>query len=121
MSQTVSYWTEVNVFCDAGNSNSFADLCSLAIAVFSLPHSNAEVERLFSLTNVVKSKLQNRLGISTLNAILIVRTGVKLFGESCSTYNLPDTVTKLIGTTAVHPAAVNSLNHVLVIQNHLYP
>lgn len=86
------FWAEVKKFCDAGNSNS--------TAVLSLPHSNAEVECLSRLMNVVKSKLHNCLSISERNTVLTARTGLKLFGESCSTYNFPDTLTKLIGTMA---------------------
>ncbi|MGH0132796.1 UNVERIFIED_CONTAM: hypothetical protein FKN15_049877, partial [Acipenser sinensis] len=97
--QTVAVWAEV---CDAGNANPFADLCSLAIVVLSLPHSNAEVERLFSMMNIVKSNLRNRMGVNTLNAILRVTMGLKLFGECCCTYNLPDSITKLTGTTAAY-------------------
>ena len=42
-----------------------------------IPHSNAEMERLFSQINVINLKLNNRLSAELLNAILNVRTELK--------------------------------------------
>ncbi|KAJ8890221.1 hypothetical protein PR048_009729, partial [Dryococelus australis] len=52
----------MRAFKDAAIFNPFKELCNLAIAVLSIPHSNGEVERVFSAMNIVKPKLRNRLG-----------------------------------------------------------
>lgn len=52
--------------------------------------------------NIVKSKLSNRLNISSVNAILAVRSGLRRVGKSCNTYDLPKEVIKQIGTMATY-------------------
>jgi hypothetical protein len=56
----------------------FAKLATFALEILTLPHSNATVERLFSIMNIVKSKLTNRLSTAMMNAILVIRFAVKV-------------------------------------------
>lgn len=70
---SVKFWIEVNNYKDASGVNPYFDLCELAISMLSLPHSIAEVERLFSQINIVKSKLRNRLNLRSVNAILALK------------------------------------------------
>ena len=74
----------------------------VAVSVLSLPHSNAEVERVFSQMSVVKSKLRNWMSLQTLNSILYIRYGLKLSGEACYEHELPDNVLQLFGTSAAY-------------------
>lgn len=53
----------------------------LRVTVLSLPHSNAEVGRVFSQVSVVKDKLRNRMFLQTLNSALYIRYGLKLSGN----------------------------------------
>ena len=92
---TVKFWNEVCHYKDV-------DLCQLAISILSLPHSNAEVERLFSQLNLVKSKLRNRINIASVNAVLAIRCGMKRVGKSCDTFELPKEVVSQIGTMQVY-------------------
>lgn len=101
-SSTVKFWIEVYSYKDASGINPYFDLCELAISVLSLPHSNAEVERLFSQMNIVKSKLRNRLNISSVNAVLAVRSGLRRLEKTCNTYDLPIEIIKQIGTMATY-------------------
>lgn len=101
-SSTVTFWIEVCSYKDACGINPYLDLCELAISVLSLPHSNAEVERLFSQMNIIKSKLRNRLNIRSVNAILAVRSGLRRLGKTCNTYDLPKETIKKIGTMAAY-------------------
>ena len=64
----VHYWAQV---CKL---NKFPILIRLVCAVMSLPHGNADVERLFSAMNNVKTSLRNQLGQDTLTAILMIKT-----------------------------------------------
>lgn len=101
-SSTAKFWIEVYSYKDASGINHYFDLCELAISVLSLPHSNAEVERLFSQMNIVKSKLRNRLHISSVNAILAVRSSLRRLEKTCNTYDLPKEIIKQIGTMATY-------------------
>jgi len=47
----------------------FPNLESLVKVVFSLPHSNAEIERIFSIVTDVKNKKQNRLSNDNVSTI----------------------------------------------------
>ena len=93
---------EVWAFKDASGVNPFKDLAAFAISMLVLPHSNAEVERVFSQMNIVKSKLRNRMETQMANAILAIRAGLKRSGKSCFEYEIPDTVVAKIGTSETY-------------------
>lgn len=67
---TVKFWAEVNTYVESGDNHRFKALASFVLKLLSLPWSNAEVERVFSQMNIVKSKLRNSMNIGTLNSIL---------------------------------------------------
>lgn len=83
---TLDLWAEIASCRDSSGENPFRDLADLALTLLSLPHSNADVERVFSHMNVVKSKLRNRMNLKSLNAILTIRYGLKRHGASCHNY-----------------------------------
>jgi hypothetical protein len=64
------FWVEVKMYRDSTPLECLADL---ALSLLSLPLSNAEAERVFSQMNIVKSKIRNRMQLSTLVNILHVR------------------------------------------------
>ena len=99
---TVGFWSDVWQFRDAAGINPFKELAMAAVSVLSLPHSNAEIERVFSQMSVVKTKLRNRMSLQTLNSILYVRYGLKLSGQACYEHQLPDTVLRQFGTSAAY-------------------
>ncbi len=84
----IPFWSEVYNYTDASGSKSFKELCKAALAALPLPHSNAEVERLFSQRSVVKWKLRNKLSLHTLNSILLMWYGLKLAGDTCYQHKL---------------------------------
>ena len=57
---TKQFWAEVFRHKDAFGENLFQELLEFAISILVLPHSNAEVERIFSSMNNLKNKLRNR-------------------------------------------------------------
>ena len=95
---TVSLWNEVHRYRDAANCNPLKDIADFALSVLVLPHSNAEVERVFSQMNIVKTKLRNRMETKMANAILGIRAGLRRSGKCCYNYELPSNVLKMIGT-----------------------
>ncbi|KAK3884338.1 hypothetical protein Pcinc_011403 [Petrolisthes cinctipes] len=97
-SSTETFWNEVSNYKDAAGVRKFAELSQVAMDILSLPHSNADVERLFSQLNLVKSKIRNRLHPDTVNSILCVRSGLQRRETCCYSYELPRSVTSKIGT-----------------------
>lgn len=72
---TVAFWDEVNKYKDASGSNPFTELATFVLSMLILPYSNAQVERIFSQLNLVKTKTRNKMSIEMVNAILSIRFG----------------------------------------------
>lgn len=66
----------------------FSNLESLVEVVLSLPHSNAEVERIFSIVTDVKNKKRNRLSNDTVSAICIVRSSFQDANINCTNFEI---------------------------------
>ncbi|RXM28392.1 hypothetical protein EOD39_9831 [Acipenser ruthenus] len=95
---TEKFWCEVESYRDATGDKPFKELCNLALTILTLPHSNAQVERVFSQLNVVKTKLRNRLSLLTVNSILHIRYGLQTAGKKCYQYSLPSSMLRITGT-----------------------
>ena len=54
----------------------FPTISKLVKSVLSLPHSNAEVERLFSQVTLIKTRQRNKLKTKTLDALLMAKHGL---------------------------------------------
>ena len=92
--ETEKFWAEVEDFKNASGENPFLDLFNCAKQALILPHSNADVERVFSAINCAKNKLRNSMKIELLNAILIIRFGLIRKKQCCISCELPDSVVK---------------------------
>lgn len=102
LTETTKFWAEVREYTDSSGAKPFKELSTLAVSLLSLPHSSAEVERLFSQVNLLKTKLRNRLCTKTVRALLTVRSGLKRLGKSSSTYEFSSYVLKAIGTNTAY-------------------
>lgn len=69
-------------FTDANGEGRFRHIAKLATTMLSLPFSNASVERAFSVVNVIKDKLRNKMAIITADAIMRVRS----LNENCTKF-----------------------------------
>lgn len=67
---TLELRTDIFSNINAAREIRFADLAEMAFRVLTLPHSNADVQRIFNHMNVVKLKLRNRLSIKSLDVLL---------------------------------------------------
>ena len=67
------FWIEVYQTENSDGTKKFENISRFALAILSLPYSNAAVERCFSQMNAVKTKLRNKLAVETVNAILQIR------------------------------------------------
>ncbi|XP_023239670.1 uncharacterized protein LOC111638243 [Centruroides sculpturatus] len=97
-SSTINLWMEVAQYQDVARENPFQDLVNFVLKILLLPHSNAQIEHLFSQMNIVKTKLWNRLNIISLSSILTTRYGLKRLGKCSYDYELPANVIRKIGT-----------------------
>lgn len=66
----------------------FPNLQHLVDAVLSLPHSNAEAERLFSIVTDVKDKNRNRFNIETINSICKTRSKFQAENIDCRKFQV---------------------------------
>lgn len=67
------FWSQAWKYKNSGGEFAFRELAEYAIRVFCLPTSNAVVERVFSVMNVVKTKLRNKMSAELLEAILRIK------------------------------------------------
>jgi len=99
---TIALWDEVCLYRDATGENTYKGLAEFAQRILCMPHSNAEIERVFSRMNIVKSKLRNSMSVELLNAILTIRSGLHRDIKACCDYEISKVVTSLIGTSLVY-------------------
>jgi len=76
----VDFWLEVNNNKDAAGNNRFGNIALFALNLFSMPFSNASVERVFSAMALIKNNLRNRLNCQTVEAVLSLRYGLNFLG-----------------------------------------
>ena len=87
---TQKFWAEVSMYVDASGFNPFKEMTFCAREILTIPHSNAEVERVFSTINILKCKQRNKIGYELLNVILRIRAGLNRVGKNCHTYVFPE-------------------------------
>lgn len=68
------FWFEISNYKNFNDKYLFKNVAQLAKYVLSLPHSNAESERIFSIMNDVKTKKRNKMDKGLLSAISIIRS-----------------------------------------------
>lgn len=92
-----SFWEKIaSVKSADGTEQRFPNLTRLVFNLLCLPHSSANVERIFSQINLNKTKIRNRLNTSTLSAIIHTKTLVSKNNCNCSNFPIqPDLVSKL--------------------------
>lgn len=65
----------------------FSILCvKVALLILCLPHSNAEADKTFSVTNDIKTKQRNKLSAETLNSMCVITSK---FSVNCPNFK-PD-------------------------------
>ena len=80
------YWHKISSLKDVSGDHRYPLLSKLAKAIIVIPHGNADVERMFSLIALNKTKLRSRLSIETLSALLCLQFNTE---ENC--YNFKPT------------------------------
>jgi hypothetical protein len=83
-------WLKIKKFKDFNDVEKFKTLGILASIVLTLPHSNADAERIFSVINDVKTRKRNRIGDDTLNAICTVRSSFSSNNTNCTNFQVTE-------------------------------
>lgn len=91
---TIDFWIAVNKIENANSSKRFKDLAAFALRALSLPISNADVERVFSVMAVIKTKCRDRMLINMLVSLMRIRIHMRVFELCCKNYMLTDDMLK---------------------------
>lgn len=73
LSTPEEFWAEVFEYQNSAGQQQFGNIARFSLAMLCLSFSNAVVERAFSIINIIKNKLRNRMAIITADAILRLR------------------------------------------------
>lgn len=97
------------LFKDDSDTTIFSNLAKFALTVLSLPHSNADCERIFSKINRTKTKGINKLIQKTVYSILMTSEGIqygqygtKINKNTCVTFKPPKQMLKLMNTNNLY-------------------
>jgi hypothetical protein len=69
----VKFWAQVRLY-ERNEEKVFLELSNYALSVYSLPCSNAFVERIFSTVTFLKDKYANRMNVDMLDSLLTIKT-----------------------------------------------
>lgn len=88
------FWISVGQIQNELNNFMFANIFRIAQGVLSIPHSSANVERIFSVQNLIKTKCRNRLAIDTCSALLQTRDLIKFKNNCCHSFKINEDLIK---------------------------
>lgn len=80
------FWIMVRRIQNLNGERTYKDLANFALRALTLPTSNADIERIFSVMTIVKNKLRNRMLLPMLVAIIRIRVHLKVYGHCCPDY-----------------------------------
>ncbi|KAG0423203.1 hypothetical protein HPB47_001008, partial [Ixodes persulcatus] len=78
-----AFWGQVSKTKTFDDKLVLPNIATLAKQVLTLPHSNAETERILSMLSDMKTRKRNRLGPESVNALLLVKSAMATRGETC--------------------------------------
>lgn len=82
------YWGNLSEVKNGSGQLTFPTLSAFMKGLLSLPHSNADTERVFSAVNLIKTKTRNKLKCRSLEALLSAKEGIKYgSGIDCTRFN----------------------------------
>ena len=93
----VSFWGQVDLLCDTSGNKRFPSVSKLMTTMLSLPHSNADVERISSQVVLIKTKQRNCLKPSTFDAVLMMKQSLST--STCVEFKPPTSMYKRMNNT----------------------
>lgn len=107
-SNSADFYYEVYNDLDAAGCKRFENISKFGLAFVTIPISNASVERAFSIYNIVKNKLRNRLSIEMLQNMMMVRFTLQRNGGSCTTFQPSTKMLKLFNVNMYDQQKTNT-------------
>lgn len=80
------FWAKLMDCGEGDQGMTFKNVSKFVLNVISLPHSNADSERIFSHINLIKTKTRNKMVIPTVNGVLLAKQRIKHKDANCTTY-----------------------------------
>ncbi|KAJ8947983.1 hypothetical protein NQ314_008518 [Rhamnusium bicolor] len=81
------FWSNLVLnYKNAGGEQIFKDIAEFALLTLSLPLSNAVVERVFSLMNIIKTKTRNKINMPLLDALIRIKVHFLVEGLCCKNF-----------------------------------
>lgn len=85
----LEFWKHINTLKNCDRSEVYPLINKLVAYLFTLPHSSACVERLFSSINLNKTKTRNQLSTKTLTGLLNSKSCLINNEKSCYNFDVP--------------------------------
>lgn len=82
----INCWATLSQVRNAAGDHIFKELSEFSLRLFSLPISNAVVERIFSIKNATKTKVRNRMGQSMLVALIRIKVHNSVKKQCCTSF-----------------------------------
>lgn len=89
------FWNKIEKLCYADNKPMFPLLTKFVFNMLSLPHSSANVERIFSQVNLLKTNQRNKLCTASIVGLLHTKNYIDSKNLNCYTVNFPEEIFKL--------------------------
>lgn len=88
------FWNEVSMIKNELGELMFPDISRIASGVLSIPHSSANVERIFSIQNLIKTKTRNRLNVETVSNLIKTNDLLRSSETNCYNYTISNDLIK---------------------------
>jgi hypothetical protein len=98
----IKFWDQINAYKDAAGQLRFQNLSQLALSLYSLPYSNAEVELIFSKMNYFKNQTRNRMSSPTLDALIRIEGGLRWRKEECHNFTVTNEMKSKFNTLTIY-------------------
>lgn len=80
----------------------YKELSDFVLACLSLPHANADVERIFSKITLIRTNLRNKLATHTVEGLCLASQCVKANGKCCSDFEPTDAMYQAMASSTLY-------------------
>lgn len=108
-------WKEILQCRYPNNTIKYPNLTNVVNTIRSLPNSNADPERMFSLLSDLKTKKRNKLSSSSVNAICVLKSALKARGETSKDIRVEEKHLSLMSADKLYARSVKKQNSILKI------
>nr|XP_033322899.1 uncharacterized protein LOC117218532 [Megalopta genalis] len=89
------FWKKISEIKNPINEYRFPNIAKLAELCLTIPHSNAEIERFFSMINDIKTDKRNRLQCQSMKSLTRVKLDTSAEGKTCISWKAPEEASQL--------------------------